>query len=96
MYMFYGCHRLNKAPELPARTLRFSCYQYMFYDCIKLNYVSAAFVSKPNGISTDHWLAGVSSNGTFVKNTSAQWDVRGESGVPEGWNIDFIDLGLEY
>ena len=92
--MFYGCHKLTSAPDLPAKYLRTRCYDHMFYDCINLNSVKALFISKPSGSYTDNWLAGVSSNGTFVKNISAQWDVRGESGVPEGWDIDYIDLGL--
>ena len=83
--MFNGCIKLEKAPVLPARFLRNGCYSYMFYDCMKLNHVEAHFLTKPGIDYTNNWLAGVSSNGSFVKNAS--WDVIGDSGVPEGWTI---------
>ena len=37
--MFSGCTSLTKAPELPATTLETACYQNMFLDCSKLNYI---------------------------------------------------------
>ena len=33
------------------------------------------------------WVYGVSATGTFVKNSSATWDVIGTSGVPSGWTV---------
>ena len=36
---------------------------------------------------TSNWMRGVAAIGTFVKNKNATWDVIGESGIPEGWNI---------
>lgn len=35
------------------------------------------------------WVYEVAATGTFVKNTFAQWDVVGESGVPSGWTITY-------
>ena len=34
--MFNYCTSLTKAPELPATTLAYYCYQYMFYNCSSL------------------------------------------------------------
>ena len=71
----------------------------MFKRCSNLNYVKASFVTDPNSkLSRDlfDWLDGVSYTGTFVKNAAAKWDVRGSSGIPEGWTIEYetADLGL--
>ena len=37
--------------------------------------------------SLDRWVYNVSSTGTFVKSKDATWDVRGVSGIPEGWKV---------
>ena len=34
--MFYGCTSLKEAPELPATTLSYSCYENMFWGCTSL------------------------------------------------------------
>lgn len=97
--MFLYCSSLTTAPELPAANLNYQSYTEMFKGCSSLNYVKANFVTDPNSkLSRDlfNWLYGVSYSGTFVKNAAAKWDVRGSSGVPEGWTIvyDDADLGL--
>lgn len=92
--MFAGCSSLVKAPELPAVTVGTRCYSSMFTNCTRLAYVKAMFTNEPNygGIgATDKWLTGVSSSGTFVKNSAATWDVTGESGIPEGWIVETAD-----
>ena len=38
--LFYGCSVLTSAPELPATTLAESCYQEMFFGCVKLSSVT--------------------------------------------------------
>ena len=38
--MFNGCTSLTTAPELKAETLANSCYNSMFYNCIKLESVT--------------------------------------------------------
>ena len=87
--MFCGCTSLTTAPELPAEGLIGYCYFNMFQGCSKLNYVKAAFTTTPGVMSyTTDWLDGVASTGTFVKNPNATWDVRGVSGVPEGWTVE--------
>ena len=85
--MFNGCTSLTKAPELPATTLAGDCYTEMFSGCTNLNYIKAMFTTEPSSTYTSNWVKGVSSSGTFVKNSEAQWDVSGINGIPEGWTV---------
>ena len=87
-YMFSGCTSLTTAPVLPALTLSERCYECMFQGCYNLNYVKALFTTRPSDSYTMFWLDGVAATGTFVKNSSATWDVTGTSGVPSGWTIE--------
>lgn len=85
--MFYGCTSLTTAPNLLATTLVQDCYGQMFQDCSSLNYVKCLATTNVGvGTNTSIWLADVSSTGTFVKASSANWP-RGENGIPEGWTI---------
>lgn len=86
--MFTQCYNLINAPELPAKTLTKGCYLDMFKDCSKLNYIKmlATDISAMNCLN--NWVANVSSTGTFVKSKDATWDVRGASGIPEGWTVE--------
>ena len=85
-YMFEGCTGLTSAPILPATTLTEGCYQYMFLRCTNLNYIKALFITNPSS-ATGTWVLGVAATGTFVKSSSATWDVTGPNGVPYGWTI---------
>jgi hypothetical protein len=79
---------LTNAPELPATTLAEYCYEYMFANCSKLNYIKAMFITTPSEEYTGFWVDGVSSTGTFVKNVAATWDVTGSNGIPSGWTVE--------
>lgn len=85
--MFKDCKSLEKAPILRATIIKDDCYNEMFRGCSILNYVNAAFLSKPYLHTTDNWLEGVATEGTFVKNPDAAWDVWGPTGIPEGWAV---------
>ena len=85
--MFYKCEKLTSAPVLWARNLVGDCYKEMFRGCVKLNYVKARFTTKPGSSYTSNWLSGVSATGTFVKNSSATWNVSGSDGIPSGWTV---------
>lgn len=85
--MFRGCD-IIKAPELPATALANDCYQSMFFGCTNLNYIKAMFTTTPGMEYTDSWVSGVSSTGTFVKNSAATWNVTGENGIPAGWTVE--------
>ena len=86
--MFDNCTSLTTAPELPATTLVQGCYNGMFEDCTNLNYIKAMFITTPSSTYTSHWVNGVASSGTFVKNSAAQWNVSGVNGVPSGWTVE--------
>jgi len=85
--MFNGCTALKKAPDLPATTLASICYAGMFDGCSQLNEVKAMFTTTPSTSYTENWLRGVSSSGTFIKNSAATWDVSGVHGIPSGWTV---------
>lgn len=89
--MFESCTSLTRAPELPATALTNYCYNYMFHGCSSLNYIKAMFTTTPSTSYTDNWVQGVSSTGTFVKNSAATWDVTGDNGVPSGWTVETTD-----
>ena len=99
-FMLKGCESLTKAPTLPAKELAENCYKGMFSLCHNLSYIKALFVTppfgshfdyrhpySPLGVYSDAWLWNVARTGTFVKSKDATWDVRGASGVPEGWTV---------
>ena len=86
--MFRECTSLTTAPELPATTLVSNCYTYMFYKCSNLSYIKALFTTTPSSTYTNNWVSGVKSTGTFVKNASADWNVTGNSGIPNGWTVE--------
>lgn len=95
--MFEGCNSLTTAPELPATTLANFCYRNMFYNCTSLNYIKclAAYISATN--CTYEWLSGVSSTGTFIKDSTMNSWPTGTSGIPEGWTVvnHYDDVALE-
>ena len=90
--MFKDCTGLTAAPDLPATTLVDNCYNQMFSGCKNLNYIEAMFTTEPVNASihsghTYEWLSSVASEGTFVKNEDATWDVTGINGIPTGWTV---------
>lgn len=85
--MFKDCIFLTVAPELPATMLAENCYEYIFSGCYSLNYIKAMFTTTPNDTYTQGWVENVAANGTFIKNSAAQWDVVGDNGIPSGWTI---------
>ena len=86
--MFYDCTSLTTAPKLPATTLVNGCYNEMFNGCTNLNYITAMFTTTPSTTYTRNWVNGVSSTGTFVKNSAATWDVTDTNGIPTGWTVE--------
>lgn len=89
--MFSGCTSLTTAPVLPATTLANSCYNSMFQNCSNLNYIKAMFTTTPSNTYTQNWVNGVSTEGTFVKNSAATWKITGNNGVPTGWTVETVD-----
>ena len=94
-HMFEGCSSLTTAPELSATTLATRCYQYMFLNCSKLNYIKANFIDYINNDNQfNSWVQGVSSTGTFVMNPNATYNpnnIRGYNGIPSRWTVVYSD-----
>lgn len=87
-YMFYKCSGISKAPVLIAEQLVFGCYSGMFQDCSSLNYIKMMATDISANSCLGGWVQGVSSTGTFVKNSAAEWNVTGDNGIPEGWTVE--------
>lgn len=88
-YQFYNLFQgsdITTAPDLPATTLTKGCYSKMFYNCSKLNYVKAMFTDISAQDCLTDWLTGVSSTGTFVKNSAATWS-NTDAKIPSGWTV---------
>ena len=87
-YMFQNCTNLTTAPELPVTTLTDSCYRSMFQGCTSLNYIKCLATDISASNCTTNWVIGVASSGTFVKNSTATWNVTGVDGIPTGWTVE--------
>lgn len=89
-YCYYNMYRLSaieEAPVLPAKELVSNCYNSMFRECANLRYIKALFTTTPNDTYTKNWVYGIASEGTFIKNKDATWNVNGKNGIPSGWTI---------
>lgn len=84
--MFRDCTNLVTGPFLPAQSLNAYCYNALFQGCVKLSSVYVNFTDWNNGNSTQNWLSGVATDGTFTKPT-ALYEQRGASRIPENWTI---------
>ena len=85
--MFQYCTSLTTAPELPATNLAFFCYYGMFQGCRNLNYIKCLATKLGFMLSTDNWVSGVASTGTFVKAASMNDWTTGNNGIPNGWTV---------
>lgn len=45
------------------------------------------FTTTPSTTYTSNWVQGVAASGTFIKNSSATWNVTGDNGIPTGWTV---------
>ncbi len=85
--MFAGCSSLTTAPVLPAANLVYKCYSNMFNECYHLNSITCLATAGINeNQSTEGWVGGVASTGTFTKASGATWP-EGENGIPNGWTV---------
>lgn len=90
--MFQNCTSLTTAPELPATTLAYDCYSYMFCGCNKLNYIKMLATDISATDCLTHWVNGVASSGTFVKNPAMitlpnAILYNDYAGAPSGWTV---------
>lgn len=89
--MFQSCGSLVEAPIIQLRSLVNRTCWHMFSGCSSLNYIKAMFTTAPNTSISHNWVYGVAPSGTFVKNSAAEWDVRGIHGIPNNWTIETAD-----
>jgi hypothetical protein len=89
--MFEECPSLVNAPELPATTLATECYAQMFYGCTNLKEIKVHFTAYNNSALND-WVNGVSSTGTFYKQSALPLEY-GLNRIPEGWTVINTNTG---
>jgi len=85
--MLTGCTNITRSPDLPATTLTERCYQNMFYNCTKLNYIKCLATDISANLCTSSWVSSVASSGTFYKKSSMSSWTTGIDGIPSGWTI---------
>lgn len=85
--MFSGCTSLTSSPSLKIQTLGKQGYYQLFYGCKNLNKIEmlATDVSATECLSS--WVNGVASVGTFIKSSTATWNINGVNGIPSGWTV---------
>ena len=94
--MFYNCTSLTKAPNLPAPELpapvikKNICYGSMFLNCTNLSEISVAFNEWND--NTSWWVKDVAPTGTFICPKALPLEY-GESRIPEGWTVKYVDEG---
>ena len=88
--MFSGCTSLTQAPELPATTLDRGCYLGMFVGCESLSQIRVSF-DEWSGFTGD-WVVSVAPTGTFICPKALPLEY-GESRIPEGWTVKYIEDG---
>ena len=88
-YMFEKC-AITTAPDLLAEHLVAECYGSMFVNCSSLNFIKCMAIDGFNQTNCKQtWVNGVSSSGTFVKDSGvavSTWQ-RGTSGIPTNWLV---------
>ena len=88
-YMFEKC-AITEAPELLAEHLVAECYGNMFINCVSLNFIKCMAIDGFNTTNCkQNWVSGVTSSGTFVKDSGvavSTW-TRGASGIPTNWLV---------
>ncbi|MCR4853834.1 MAG: InlB B-repeat-containing protein, partial [Prevotella sp.] len=93
--MFKDCVSLQTAPALPATVLKSICYTDMFFGCTSLNHIEMMATDIDAQDCLCNWVHKVADKGVFVKNSAAQWNVTGESGIPSGWTVLSINPDTE-
>lgn len=88
-YMFSNCYNLTSAPILPATELESYCYQNMFNQCTSLKHIEMMTIALSPTNAVTNWVRGVpqTADGVFVQNAQATWSTRGNSGIPNNWQI---------
>lgn len=84
--MFLDSRSLTTAPVLPATTLTDLCYGRMFRGT-SVNYIKCLATDISASNSTQNWVSGVASTGTFVKANGMNGWTSGVNGIPANWTV---------
>ena len=87
--MFYSGTSLTTTTSymLAAPALTNYCYSQMFYYCSKVDKITCLATSNINtNYSTNNWVRGVKSSGTFTRASGVGWS-SGNNGRPSGWTL---------
>ena len=74
--------------DLEHTTLAVSCYNSMFYGCVRLSLIKVHFTAW--GKQTSAWVSNVPSTGTFYKPSALPDEFSGDR-IPTGWTVVNID-----
>lgn len=86
--MFKDCTSLTYGPTIDATTLGYKTYSSMFNGCSSLNNITVKFTDWNEAEqSTENWLSGVASTGTFRCPSNLDTTTRDASHVPDGWTV---------
>ena len=91
--MFQGCSLITQVPDLPAETLVTYCYSEMFKACSSLKSITCRATSgyhiknTNENFSTNDWVNGVGSGGTFTIKEGATWPAKGNNSIPSNWTV---------
>lgn len=87
--MFYNCSSLTSASVPDSGMDGQNAFGQMFYLCSSLSEMDVNFTGAYNTMNFMFWMMGVSSSGTFKCPEGADVSVRGTSGIPSGWTIEY-------
>lgn len=93
-YLFFGDHYLSTGPALQAGTYYNAACRNMFYDCPRLQSLTAYFTSWGSYNAFDIWLNSVQNGGIFYCPTALGTNetiTRGTSNCPNNWTVVNID-----
>ena len=80
-----------EAPDLPANTLTYECYMFMFNGCSSLKYIKCLAENISANRCTHSWVGGVTevNTSTFVKSPNISENTWGRSynGIPGNWTV---------
>ena len=84
-YMFQDA-AITTAPDLLATVLVQECYEGMFNNCLKLDYIRCLARDISAASATTAWVTYIKTYGTFVQYANVPWET-GANGIPTRWTV---------
>ena len=78
---------ITRSPLLAAQRLVDGCYSFMFAECLNIERITCLATDISAQDCTLHWVNGIASTGTFVKDANTTWPT-GVDGIPNGWTVE--------